>query len=126
MNTYNLSRISVLIFEKHPPMRTMLRQILNEFGVEKVYDAPTPERGFEEFNQSKPDLVLVDWAPDFDGLSLIRDIRTHEDSVFPRAPVIMVTAYNESNHIHEALDAGITEYLSKPSRRNCFTCALPR
>ncbi|MCH7937109.1 MAG: response regulator [Proteobacteria bacterium] len=114
MNTYDLSRISVLIVEKHPPMRTMLRQVLKEFGVEKVYDAPTPERGFEEFNESNPDLVLVDWAPDFDGLSLVRDIRTHEDSIFRQVPVIMVTAYNESNHIYEALDAGMTEYLSKP------------
>ncbi len=114
MNMYDLSQISVLIVEKHPPMRTMLRQVLKEFGIDNVYDAPTPERGFEEFNQSKPDLVLVDWTPNFDGLSLVRDIRNHEDSIFPQAPVIMVTAYNESNHIYEALDAGMTEYLSKP------------
>ena len=114
MKKYNLTRISVLIVEKHPPMRTMLRQILKEFGVEKVYDTSTPEQGFEEFNESEPDLVLVDWAPDFDGLSLVHNIRTHEDSIFPQAPVIMVTAYNESNHIYEALDAGMTEYLSKP------------
>ncbi len=114
MKTYNLSQISVLVVEKHPPMRTMLRQVLKEFGVENVYDAPTPELGFEEFNEIKPDLVLVDWAPDFDGLSLVHDIRTHEDSIFPQAAVIMVTAYNESNHIYEALDAGMTEYLSKP------------
>lgn len=104
----------MLIVEKHLPMRTMLRQVLREFGVENIYDAPTPELGFEEFNESGPDLVLIDWTPDFDGLSLVRDIRTHEDSIFPQAPVIMVTAYNESNHIYEALDAGMTEYLSKP------------
>ena len=114
MKKYNLTRISVLIVEKHPPRRTMLRQILKEFGVEKVYDTSTPEQGFEEFNESEPDLVLVDWAPDFDGLSLVNNIRTHEDSIFPQAPVIMVTAYNESNHIYEALDAGMTEYLTKP------------
>lgn len=114
MKMYDLSQISVLIVEKHPPMRTMLRQILHEFGVGNVYDASSPELGFEEFNESEPDMVLVDWAPDFDGLSLVRNIRTHEDSIFPQAPVIMVTAYNESNHIYEALDAGMTEYLSKP------------
>ena len=104
----------MLVVEKHPPMRTMLRQVLKEFGVENVYDASTPELGFEKFNEMKPDLVLVDWAPDFDGLSLVHNIRTHDDSAFQQAPVIMVTAYNESNHIYEALDAGMTEYLSKP------------
>jgi len=114
MKTYNLSQLAVLIVEKHPPMRTMLRQVLYEFGVENIYDASTPELGFEVFNGHEPDLVLIDWTPDFDGLSLVRDIRTHDDSIFPQAPVIMVTAYNESNHIYEALDAGMTEYLSKP------------
>ena len=114
MKPYNLTQISVLIVEKHPPMRTMLRQVLHELGVENIFDASPPELGFEEFNDRKPDLVLIDWAPDFDGLSLIRDIRTSDDSVFPQAPVIMVTAYNETNHIYEALDAGMTEYLSKP------------
>ncbi|MBL4690376.1 MAG: response regulator, partial [Rhodospirillales bacterium] len=35
-------------------------------------------------------------------------------SVFPHTPIIMVTAYDETSHFFEALDAGMTEYLSKP------------
>jgi DNA-binding response OmpR family regulator len=59
-------------------------------------------------------MFLTDWAPDFDGLGLVRKIRNDESSVFPQVPIIMVTAYNETNHIYDALDAGMTEYLSKP------------
>ncbi len=114
MNCYDLSKIRVLVVEKQAPMRTLLRQVLREFGVEKVDDAPTPEVGFERFNDTTPDLVLVDWAPDFDGLKLLQKIRTDEESVFPQVPVIMVTAFNETNHIFEALDAGMTEYMTKP------------
>jgi len=111
---YDLSNIEVLIVEKQPPMRTILRQVLREFGVKKTFDASTPEDGFDVFSEKSPDLVLIDWAPDFDGLSLLRKIRTDEDSTFPQVPVIMVTAYNETSHIYEALDAGMTEYLTKP------------
>ena len=114
MRHYDLSKLTILVVEKHPPMRTMFREVLRQFGVGTIFTEASPEAGFKEFNVSTPDLVLIDWAPDFDGLSLVRDIRTHEDSVFPQVPVIMVTAYTETNHIYEALDAGMTEYLAKP------------
>ncbi|MCH7865392.1 MAG: response regulator [Proteobacteria bacterium] len=114
MRHYDLSKLTVLVVEKHPPMRTMFREVLRQLGVGTIFTEASPEAGFKEFNVSTPDLVLIDWAPDFDGLSLVRDIRTHEDSVFPQVPVIMVTAYTETNHIYEALDAGMTEYLAKP------------
>ena len=114
MRNYDLSNLKMLIVEKHPPMRVMLRQVLREFGITKVEEASTPEAGFETFNEQKPDLVLCDWSPDFDGLDMVRRIRTDEDSEFPQAAVIMITAFNETSHIYEALDAGITEYLTKP------------
>ncbi len=114
MQSYDLSKIKVLVAEKQAPMRTMLRQVLCALGVEVIQDASNPEDAFDLFNEAGPDLVLADWAPDFDGLKLVRLIRTGPDSVFMHVPVIMVTAYNETSHIHEALDAGMTEYLSKP------------
>ena len=114
MRQYDLAKLTVLVVEKHAPMRTMFREVLRQFGVGTILAAASPEAGFEEFTGTAPDLVLVDWTPDFNGLSLVRDIRTHEDSVFPQAPVIMVTAFTETNHIYEALNAGMTEYLAKP------------
>lgn len=114
MISYDLSNLKVLIVEKQAPMRTMLRQVLREFGVGGIFDASSPKDGFDEFNQTRPDLVLTDWAPDFDGLGLVWKIRNDEASVFPLAPIIMVTAYNETSHMFEALNAGMTEYLSKP------------
>ncbi len=114
MNSYDLTKIRVLVIEKQAPMRTLLRQVLREFGVKEVDDAMTPEDGYERFRETTPDLVLVDWAPDFDGLKLVHKIRTDKDSVFPQVPVIMVTAFNETRYIFEALDAGMTEYMTKP------------
>lgn len=122
MEKYDLSSLKVLITERQAPMRTLIRQVLREFGILDTFEAASPEDGFEVFNQETPDLVLCDWAPNFDGLSLLRNIRTRPDSIFPQAPVIMVTAYNETTHVYEALDSGMTEYLSKPlSARLLYT-----
>ncbi|MEE9317460.1 MAG: response regulator [Rhodospirillales bacterium] len=114
MRTYDLSKLKVLIVEKHAPMRVMLFQVLREFGIDKIIDTPSIEDGFEAFIESKPDLVMIDWAPDFDGLSLVRRIRSENQDDTSQPTVIMVTAFNETNHIYEALDAGMTEYLTKP------------
>ena len=114
MKNFDLTQLSVLVVEKHSPMRSMFRGILRELGIDKIDDASSPETGFEEFNHMQPDLVLVDWAPGFDGIGLLNKIRTDTNSSNPFAPVIMVTAHGEADRVIEARDAGMTEYLTKP------------
>ncbi|NQV85289.1 MAG: response regulator [Rhodospirillales bacterium] len=118
MISYDFSNLKVLIVEKQEPMRSLLRRVLDEFGVGEVIDASSPEEGFNKFTKTRPDLVLIDWAPDFNGLDLVRKIRNDKTSIFPLVPIVMVTAYEETSHIHEALDSGMTEYLSKPLSAN--------
>lgn len=114
MQYFDLTQLSVLVVEKHHPMRAMLRAILRELGIKNIFDAGTPEAGYEKFNQNEPDLVLIDWAPDFDGIGLLKKIRTGENSNNSFVPVIMVTAHSETGRVIEARDAGMTEYLTKP------------
>ena len=114
MENYDLTQLSFMIVEEHLPMSSMLRGILRELGVTEVYDASSPEAGFEEFNFSVPDVVLIDWSPGFDGIGLLKKIRADEASKSPYVPVIMVTAHGEAEKVFEARDAGMTEYLTKP------------
>ena len=114
VKNFDLTQLSVLVVEKHSPMRSMFRGILRELGITKIDDASTPETGFEEFNHRSPDIVLVDWSPGFDGIGLLNKIRNDTNSDNPFVPVIMVTAHGEADRVIEARDAGMTEYLTKP------------
>jgi len=114
MNAYDLSQLSILIIEKHAPIRRLFRQVLRELGVAHIEEASSTDAGFDLFNEFQPDLLLIDWAPDFDGLSLLNRIRTSEQSSSHSVPVIMVTANTESRQVLEARDGGMTEYLAKP------------
>ena len=114
MKNYNLTQLSALVVEKHIHLRSMFRRILRELGVKKIYDAATPESGFEAYNQEGPDLILIDWAPDFDGIGLLNKIRTDPNSGNPYVPVIMVSAYSDVDRVIKARDAGMTEFLAKP------------
>ena len=113
MKNFDLTQVSALVVEKHHPMRSMLRGILRELGLKKVDDVASTESGFEEFNKKEPDIVLVDWALNFDGIGLLNKIRTNTNSSNPFIPVIMVTAHSEVDRVIEARDAGMTEYLAK-------------
>jgi|GEM_PF-183521 len=114
MKSYDLSNVSVLVVEKHSHMRTILRQVLRQFGIANVFDAADPTIGFQRYTDCFPDIVILDWGPDFDGLGLVTKIRTGADSANPWVPVIMCTANTEKRHIVEARDIGATEYLLKP------------
>ena len=72
MKSFDLSHLSALIVEKHQPMRALFREMLRELGIQRIYDAVTPDLGFEKFNEKEPDIVLIDWAPDFDGIGLLK------------------------------------------------------
>jgi len=106
--------VSALVVEKHHPMRSVLRGILRELGLKKIDDVVSTESGFEEFNKKEPDIVLVDWALNFDGIGLLNKIRTDTNSRNPFVPVIMVTAHSEVDRVIEARDASMIEYLAKP------------
>jgi len=79
--------VSALVVEKHHPMRSVLRGILRELGLKKVDDVASTESGFEEFNKKEPDIVLVDWAPNFDGIGLLNKIRMDTNSGNPFSPL---------------------------------------
>lgn len=114
MISYDLTNISVLIIEKHSHMRTIIRQVLRQFGIPNVFDASDPAIGFQRYKDCYPDIVMLDWGPDFEGLALLGRIRSGSDAANPWVPVIMCTANTEKRHIVEARDAGATEYLLKP------------
>lgn len=114
MQSYDLSNVSVLIVEKHSHMRTILRQVLRQLGVKNAFDAADPGIGFRRYKDCYPDIIILDWGPDFDGLGLVAKIRAGTDAANPWVPVIICTANTEKRHIVEARDAGATEYLLKP------------
>jgi DNA-binding response OmpR family regulator len=57
------------------------------------------------------DLVILDLGlPDIDGLSVLREIRRRGEHM----PVIVLTARDDLNDKVEGLDAGATDYVTKP------------
>jgi len=111
---YDFSDISVLVAEHNSYMRQTIRSILRTFNIGQIEEARTPENAWDAFCLHKPDVVFTDWAPGFDGMNLLKQIRRDDDSPNPFVPVIVVTSMSEKEHVLTARDLGMTEFLAKP------------
>ena len=81
----------------------------------EVYEADDGATGLEAFIHFIPDIVIADWVmPNLDGLELTRVIRQSGLNADPYVPIIMLSGYSEPARAAKALDAGVTQFLTKP------------
>lgn len=81
--------------------------------VKTVYTALNGEEGLASFQKYRPDLVITDiQMPRLDGLGMIEKIREVDGDV----PIIITSAYNESDFLLRAINLGVDSYLLKPIR----------
>lgn len=114
MRNYDFSEISVLVTEHNSYMRRTIHSILRTFNIGQIIEAKTIEQGWDLFVSYNPDVVFVDWAPGFDGMTMLKQIRRETDSPNPFVPVVVVTSLTEQKHVLTARDLGMTEFLAKP------------
>lgn len=100
----------ILIAEDQDDNRYFLKSALEQRSFQ-VVDAKNGKIALELFQKSDFDLVMTDIRmPEMDGLTLLRSIR----QASPLTPVIIISAYGESENIIEALRNRACDYISKP------------
>jgi DNA-binding response OmpR family regulator len=83
---------------------------LAEYDVEVAADGPT---GLERIRHGVYDLLIVDLKmPGMDGLSVIREAKRYRADI----PVIIITGFSSESSAIEALNLGVSGYLTKPFR----------
>ena len=99
----------LLIVDPDRDQVEMLMSWLKTLGYE-VYRAYSGERARLEWEEQKPDLVLLDTAlADVDALAMCRDLRHKHDAL-----VLVVTDGKDVQDEVRCLDSGADDYLRKP------------
>ena len=110
-----LSNINFLIAEDNGFSARILENILRALGARHIKRVADGIQAIETLQTFSADVCFVDWLmPKMDGIQLTQHIRSDRDSPNPFLPVIMVTGLSELEHVMEARDVGVTEYLIKP------------
>ena len=105
-----LKEISVLYVEDDKNIQEELEYFLSN-KVRKLYVANNGKEGIELYEKHQPDLVITDiQMPILDGIKMSEKIK----ELNPTAPIIIITAFNDSNYLFEAIKLNITSYLTKP------------
>ena len=99
----------LLLVEDDPEIARIVRDMFLKEGCEVTW-ATTGLEGWEDFQKSPYDLVLVDlMLPEMDGLTLCQNIRWKSD-----VPIIIISARKEDEDKVEGLHLGADDYVSKP------------
>lgn len=125
MSGYRFDRLKILLVDDNPHMRKLVSTILHAFGVVQIYEADTAKRGWAMLREYNPDVILLDWMLDgMSGIQLTKMIRTSASSANPFLPIIMLSGYTQIEHVREARDAGVNEFLAKPVSVNAVLTRL--
>lgn len=102
----------ILIVEDEAALVELLRYNLEKEGY-RVTVAADGEDGLSAVEESKPDLVILDWMlPLVSGLEVCRQLRRKPAT---RAlPIIMLTARSEETDRVRGLEIGADDYITKP------------
>jgi DNA-binding NarL/FixJ family response regulator len=117
-----MAAIGVSIVEDDAPVRKILAGwIEGAEGFECRSEHRSGEIALSQLPQKKPDIVLMDInLPRMSGIECVRKLKP----MLPDTQFLMLTVYEDSDHIFDALKAGATGYLLKQTPHDELLAAL--
>jgi two-component system, NarL family, invasion response regulator UvrY len=103
---------SVLIVDDHPIVLQAWRRMLQDAGVDEVFDARDVASGYRIYRRLRPEVVIVDLSLQGSGLAglpLIKRIRGHD----PRTRILVFSMHSDPMIAARALEAGANGYVIK-------------
>jgi CheY-like chemotaxis protein/HPt (histidine-containing phosphotransfer) domain-containing protein len=106
----------ILLAEDDPSGQKLMRHLLNQLGY-AVDLAGTGKEVLENLDRNAYDIILMDMEmPVMDGFTATREIRKNKD--YKDLPIIALTAHAMKEHRKKTIEAGCTDYISKPVNRD--------
>ena len=106
--------IKLMIVDDEAGIRKGLRHYVDwsTWDIQLAAEAENGVEAFQKAIQTQPDILLSDIRmPGKDGIQLARELK----EVLPSLRVILLTGYNETQYLQDALKIGVKDYLLKPA-----------
>ncbi len=105
-----MSNFSILLIDDEPAQITSIKAFLNRRNY-TVLTAGSGTEGLQQIRKGGIDLIFTDFRmPDINGLEVVKEAK----QINPDIPVVVITAYSQSEDAVEVMKAGAFDYLSKP------------
>ena len=104
---------TILVVDDSPTIRRMVRAALGSLSGATFVEAGSGLRAIEVLGMEPVQMVVLDLnMPDMHGLDVIRFLRSH--ARYRDLPVIVLTTRGDDSSRQTALEAGASQYLTKP------------
>jgi len=111
-----LSGLDILIADSNAYMRRLLRTMLMNLGARSVLDAADGPAALHAIRSCNPDIMLLDCdLPGLNAMAVVRMVRSPGDFPRPDIPIIMLASRASLSAVTEAMQAGVHEFLIKPT-----------
>ncbi|MGP0011709.1 MULTISPECIES: response regulator [Pseudomonas] len=109
-----MSKVSVLVVDDASFIRDLVKKCLrNYFPGIRIEDAVNGRKAQAVLAREAFDLVLCDWEmPEMSGLELLTWCRQQDN--LKGMPFVMVTSRGDKENVVQAIQAGVSGYVSKP------------
>lgn len=102
---------NILVCDDAAFMRMMIKDILTKNGYNIAGEAENGLKAVEKYNETKPDLVLMDITmPEMDGIQALKKIKEMD----PAAKVVMCSAMGQQAMVIESIQSGARDFIVKP------------
>lgn len=119
---------NVLIVDDMKPMRNLVKGQVRQLGLKNIWEATNGKEAVhilqEQLKSGNPiHLILSDWnMPVMTGIDFLKAVRGHD--VFKALPFVMITAEGEKHQILQAIQSGVSNYITKPFTPATFKSKL--
>jgi len=120
----NLKNIKVLLADDHPIVMNGFSIALDEYEVNIVGMAKTPEEAIKIYSTCLPDVAILDirFGEKKSGFDAAKEILQK----YPKAKIIFLSQFDEDNLIKEAYKMGAKAYLTKDCQPDELATAVQR
>ena len=114
----DFSMLQVLVVDDQKAMRSIIRNLLKQVGIDKVEEAANGEEALKWLQNPRandPDVIITDLYMDgMDGIELCNKIRLSKIPGVRDIPVLMLTGESDDFILKVSKQVGVFKILSKP------------
>ena len=113
----------VLVTDDSAFMRSMVSKVISETDSEVIGEAVDGADGVEKYKELNPDIVFLDiMMPNMNGIDALKAIK----AINPNARVVMCTSVGQEKVITQAVEAGASDFIVKPFKKEDIIAVLSK
>ena len=110
MSSKILKGLKVLLVEDEDKLASLLKNAIGD-SFYSFFMAKDGKEGLDKFMKLSPDIIITDiMMPKLTGLEMAKEIRKIDENI----PIIILSAFSESDKFLDAIDIGVVKYFIKP------------